>query len=456
MNPARILVVEDDPDMLDTIFEALRKAGHDPLRARSGPSGCEMLRTQNMDLVITDIRMPGLGGLEVLKCARETDSGLPVIIITGYPSVETAVASFRSGAVDFLVKPFTARQLLDVVDRALHGGRAREVDALLMSQIRDQLKQGGFLGRSPWVLRLYDQVRRLSELTAPILIVGEPGSGRQTVARALHAGSARANHPFVAFSPVGMSEADAMREFFGEPGEIVGGERWGAISRALHGVLFIDELTSLPAAAQERLGRLLERGWFSDKAGEGSIPDVRLMVALDHDPESTPGKTHPLLVRYAGTIRIAVPPLRERVEDIPLLARHFADSAAHRHGRTVEGFTADAIAALLRHPWSGNLRELRIVMERAVLAAREPLIRAEDLGLESVETKSASPAMGSYQYYREQVLDSLEMQYVEASLRAHHGNVSQTADALHIHRTSLQRLLRRHGLRSEDFRQSPA
>lgn len=462
MNTARILVVEDDPDMLETISEALRRANHDPQPARSGPQACELLKTQSLDLVITDIRMPGLGGLDVLKCAHETDAGLPVLMITGYPSVDTAVASFRTGATDYLVKPFTSKQLLESVDRVLQGARQREADAILMSQIRDQLKQGGILGRSPWTLRLYDQVRRLAALSAPILLVGEPGSGRQTVARALHAGSTRASHPFVLFGAMDLPESEVARELFGEPGEIVGTERWGAISRALHGVLFIDEIAALPSAAQERLGHLLERGWFSGQTESSSIPDVRLIASTSLDPESSVAQTsvcagrkleiHPLLLRYIGTVRVNVPPLRDRVEDIPVLARHFASVFAHRHGRDVAGLSADAIAALLRHPWPGNVRELRTVTERAVLAQQESLITAEDLGIQSVDSRPPASTMGTYHYYREQVLDTLEMQYVEAALRAHHGNVSQTADALQIHRTSLQRLLRRHGLRSEDFR----
>lgn len=451
MRPERILVVEDDPNLLATCAEVLQRAGYEVVTAASGEAAEADLRISAIDVVVADLKMPTMGGLEVLRIAKEADPDIIVILITGFPTVETAVEAMKSAAFDYLIKPFSMDQLLEVVGDSLERRRTREAYGVLRSQLRRSFSLSGIVGQTKRVFKLFDDVRKAALVDANVLILGESGAGKELLARAIHDNSARQGRPFLPITCAATPENLLEAELFGyDRGAFTGPQvtREGLLEAAEGGTLFLDEVSELSLRLQAKLLRALEERTVRRLAGRIPIPfDVRLMAATNRDihEELRRGRFREDLFFRLDVIEIAIPPLRDRREDIPLLTAHFLEACSAHHGKDIVGVTQGALNLLIRYDWPGNVRELKNAVERAVASAKRPFITPEDLP-PAVLIGAESQARSSFHEWKEKTLERLEKEFLEAALEEHGGNVTRAAKALGIHRSTLQRLMRRHKL----------
>jgi DNA-binding NtrC family response regulator len=443
----RILVVDDDAATLDVCVEVLKRAGYEPLTAGSGQAAAAILRAEVVDAIVVDLRMPNMGGLELLQVAKEVDPNLVAILMTGYPTVETAVGAMKFGASEYLVKPFSPEQLLQVVQSGLNVRKTKEAHGLLRGQLRRSLVLGGMLGQGHRMRRLFEDIRRAAAVDASVLILGESGAGKELVARAVHENSPRQGKPFVAINCAAIPENLLESELFGyERGAFTGAvvARPGLLETAAGGTMFLDEVCDLTPPLQSKLLRALEESTLRRVGGRSPIPlDVRFVAATNHDihQEVRAGRFREDLFFRLDVIELQVPPLRERREDIPLLATHLLETSSARLGKQLEGVTAEAMQLLVRYDWPGNVRELRNAMERAVAYARGPFVTPDDLPPAIV--RDADAQAPTFRQWKEKTLERLESDFLEKALEEHGGNVTRAAHALGIHRSTLQRLLRR-------------
>ena len=444
----RILVVDDDPDTRDMCAEVLRRNGYDVIRAESGRSAEALLRTSAVDVTVTDLKMPDVGGLEILRVAKEVDPNMVVILITAFPAVDTAVEGMKFGAAEYVPKPFSPQQLLDVVQNSLEMRRARESHGLLCSRLRRSFSLSGMVGQSRKVLALFDDIRRTAVVDAHVLILGESGTGKEPVARAIHANSRRRDRPFVPVNCSAIPENLLEAELFGfERGAFTGaaGPKAGLLQAADGGTLFLDEVCEMSVLLQAKLLRILEEGSVRRLgATKPAAFDVRFVAATNRDirQELTRQRFREDLFFRIAVIEVQVPPLRERREDVPLLAAHFLESCAAQSGKPIEGVSPAAMDVLIRYDWPGNVRQLKNAIERAVAYARGPFVVPGDLPPAVLDGAEREPPAG-FHVWRERALERLEREFLQTTLETHGGNVTRAAQALGIHRSTLQRLMRR-------------
>lgn len=419
--------------------------------AASGEAAEAVLRTSAIDVVVADLKMPTIGGLEVLRFAKETDPETVVILITGFPTVETAVEALKSSASDYLSKPFSMEQLLAVVERSLEKRRTEEAYGVLRSQLRRSFSLSGIVGRAGRMLKLFDEIRKAAAVDANVLILGESGSGKELVARAIHGNSARQSGPFLPINCAATPENHLEAELFGyDRGAFTGPQatREGLLEAADGGTLFLGEVCELSLRLQAKLFRALEERTVRRLAGRQPIPfDVRVMAATNSDirEELRRGRFREDLFFRLDVFEIPIPALRTRREDIPLLTAHCLGAASAHSGKEIVGITQGAMDLLVRYDWPGNVQELKNAVERAVASAKKPFITPEDLP-PAVLMGPEHQARSSFHEWKEKTLERLEKEFLEAALEAHGGNVTRAAKALGIHRSTLQRLMRRHKL----------
>jgi DNA-binding NtrC family response regulator len=447
----RILIAEDDPHMLDTWTEVLKQAGYEVMKACSGEGAERMLRTSAVDIVITDVKMPKMGGIDVLKIAKEIDPETAVILITAFPAVEAAVEAMKFGACDYLTKPFSVDQLLATVERSLEARRTKETYGVLGSQARRSLAERGVLGASRAMLSLCTDIRRAASVDANVLILGESGSGKEVVARAIHDVSHRRGNPFLPINCAAIPESLLEAELYGyERGAFTGAlvSREGLFEVADGGTIFLDEVCEVSPHLQAKLLRALEEGAVRRLGGRRPVAiEVRFMAATNRDirKELKEGRFREDLFFRLDVIEIQVPPLRDRRGDIPLLAAHFLEASSAQFGKRLEGITQPALELLTRHAWPGNVRELKNAIERAVAYARGPFITPTDLPA-AVAAGGGPEDLVGFHRWREHTIEELERKFLGRALREHGGNITQAARALGVHRSTLQRLIRRHKL----------
>ncbi len=447
----RVLVVEDDPDMRSTCSEVLKRAGYEVVSAGAGKVAEQILRTSTVDVVITDLKMPKVGGLDVLRVAKEADPATVVILITAFPTVETAVEAMKFGASDYLMKPFSGEQLLAVVEGSLEARRNKEAYGFLRSQLQRSFTLSGIIGRSPRMLRVFDDIRAAASVDAGVLILGESGAGKEVVARAIHDNSARGGKNFLAINCAAIPEHLLEAELFGyERGAFTGAHvsKEGLLEAADGGTLFFDEVCEMGPSVQAKLLRALEEGAVRRVGGLKAIPfDVRFMASTNRDihEEMKRGRFREDLFFRIDVIEIKIPPLRERLEDIPLLTAHFLEVHSSRYAKRIDGISREAMDLLTRYDWAGNVRELRNAIERAVAYAGGPFITKEDIPA-TVQTGAGDQDRFSFHEWREKTLERLEGEFLEKTLGEHDGNVTHAAKALGIHRSTLQRLMRKYSL----------
>ncbi len=450
--PTRILVADDDADVLHALRLLLSGEGYVVETATSPASVITAVESNDFDAALLDLNYArdttsGREGIELVARLRALDPTLPVIVMTAWGSVEGAVAAVRSGARDYVEKPWNNARLLATLgnqlelSRALRQGRRLELENRL-------LRRAGaprMIADAPVMRPVLELVARVGPSDANVLVTGEHGTGKELVARILHAASARATRAMVTVNVGGLSEGVFESELFGhERGAFTGAraERVGRFELADGGTLFLDEIANVPLAQQAKLLRVLQTGEF-ERVGSSRTRrvSVRLVSATNADlhAEVAAGRFREDLLFRINTVEIRLPPLRDRRDDIPLLAAEFLQRHAHRYGKSLEGFEPDAMQALLGHPWPGNVRELEHAIERAVLLAVGPRIQNAEIGLGLRE--AGGPAA-----FEKLTLDEVERELIRRALKRHDGNVSEAAKTLGLSRSALYRRLERHGL----------
>ena len=448
----RILVADDDGDVLHALRLLLKGEGYEVETATSPAGVMALVESSDFDAALLDLNYArdttsGREGIELVARLRALDSTLPVIVMTAWGSVEGAVAAVRSGARDYIEKPWNNGRLLATLQsqlelsRALRRGRRLEMENRL-------LRHDGaprMIAEAPVMRPVLELVARVGPSDANVLVTGEHGTGKELVARILHASSARAPRAMVTVNAGGLSEGVFESELFGhERGAFTGArtERVGRFELADGGTLFLDEIANVPIAQQAKLLRVLQTGEY-ERVGSSRTRrvSVRLVSATNADlhAEVAGGRFREDLLFRINTVEIRLPPLRDRREDIPLLAAEFLQRHARRYGKALEGFEPEAMESLLQHPWPGNVRELEHAIERAVLLAPGQRVGSSDIGLSLREASRA-------QAFERLTLDEVERELIRRALKRHDGNVSEAAKSLGLSRSALYRRLERHGL----------
>jgi len=444
----QVILIDDDPHLRQALCQTLDLAGLKVLPLAEANGLAERISRDWAGVVVSDIRMPGMDGLELLTHLHAQDPELPVLLITGHGDVPLAVQAMRTGAYDFLEKPFASDALLDSVRRAL-ALRALVLDnrSLRLALSDRQQLSARLVGQSSAMLRLREQIGALAGTKADVLILGETGSGKEVVARALHALSRRRNGPFVAINAGALAESVVESELFGhEPGAFTGAQkrRIGKFEFANGGTLFLDEIESMSLDVQVTLLRLLQERVVERLGGNQLIPlDIRVIAATKEDlrQAADQGRFRADLYYRLNVAPLRISPLRERGEDVLVLFQHFADEASARHGLALNVLQPGQRAQLLRHTWPGNVRELQNVAERFALG----LELALDEGASDGTTASDLEVSGNLS---EQV-EHFEKSLIAAELERSHSSMRSLAEALGVPRKTLHDKLRKHGLHFE-------
>ncbi|MDF1836841.1 MAG: sigma-54 dependent transcriptional regulator [Planctomycetota bacterium] len=458
MKVARILIVDDDLQHAESLADALDGERYSCQVAGSGKEGVEALEKEAFAVVLTDLRMSDLSGLEVLKQALVIRPDTAVLLITGHASIETAVDAMRSGAEDYLPKPVKLPELRSKVGRAVDRYELRTHNEELIRQnqnLRRQLdKRFGFegiLGHSPEIQRVLETLGQVASTSANVLILGESGTGKELVAQALHNNSPRADKNFVAVNSAAMSEGLIESELFGHvKGAFTGAlsDKVGRIGFADGGTLFLDEVGDMPIATQAKLLRVLETREVMPVGGNKATPvDIRLIAATHQDLRSMveQGGFREDLFYRLQVVSILLPPLRKRHGDVPLLVEHFIKEFAAQHGRDVTGITPEARSLMVRYPWPGNVRELRNAVENMVVLARETYLTVEDLP-EGIRGGGSASASGGGFLLEGASLAEVEQALIQANLELMGGNRQKTAQVLGMGERTLYRKIKEYGL----------
>jgi DNA-binding NtrC family response regulator len=463
MTRARVLVCDDKENFLKLFRRILPDDRFEVLTASDGDRALALLAATDVDVVVSDIRMPGADGLTVLREARARDPEVEVVLMTAYARVADAVEAMRQGAYDYLAKPFEPDEAVLVVERALERRRLRQQAHDLRRALEGIHRIDNLVARSPAMAPVIAMVRRAATSDVSVLLSGESGTGKEVVARAIHASGERSSGRFVAVNCGAIPEALLESELFGHvKGSFTGAtsDRRGLFEEAEGGTIFLDEIGDLPLAMQVKLNRALqERSVRRVGASEERPIDVRVIAATNVDIKArvASGQFREDLFYRLHVFHIALPPLRDRREDIPLLAGFLLERHARPGNRQIEGFTAEALSALVQFDWPGNVRELENVIERALAVSDGPRIELEALPEEVSSTlrPRVTRASETHLTYREVVdlaRDRVSREYLMSIMREVQGNVTEAARRAGMERESLHRLLRRYGVRSDEFK----
>ncbi len=453
MSEGRILVVDDDAVARDLLVEALRKEGYAVEAASGGAEALEAGKATRFDLVLTDMRMGQVDGLAVLRGFREFSPETSIVLLTAFGSMEGAIEAIKLGAYDYLAKPFKKEDITLVARRGIERSRLLSENAKYREVLRVSEDRSELVGASPPMLDVFKLVARVAPGKSTVLLQGESGTGKELVARAIHANSPRRDQPFVAVNCAALSETLLESELFGhEKGAFTGATeaRKGRFEVADGGTLFLDEIGDIPPATQVKLLRVLQERTFERVGGTRPVSvDVRLVSATHRDLAAMvkDGKFREDLYYRLNVVRIVLPPLRERREDVPVLARHFLAKYAGAVGRTFEGFHRQAMDGLERYQWPGNVRELENVVERVVSLSQGPLVMPDDLPPEIHRAASVAPQrMPGGESGDLLSLDEVERRHLAHVLQKTGGNKVQAAKILGIDRRTLYRMAERFGL----------
>ncbi|RIA21424.1 two-component system response regulator AauR [Ectopseudomonas oleovorans] len=433
-----VLIVEDDPHVLLGCQQALALEDIDSIGVGSAEEALQRVDEDFAGIVISDIRLPGIDGLELLTRLKQRDARLPVVLITGHGDIGMAVGAMRDGAYDFMEKPFSPERLVDVARRALEQrSLAREVSALRRQLAGRQALEQRIIGRSPAMQQLRELIANVADTNANVLIEGETGTGKELVARCLHDFSRRQSKQFVALNCGGLPESLFESEIFGHEAHAftgAGKRRIGKIEHADGGSLFLDEIESMPLGLQIKLLRVLQEHSLERLGSNQSIEvDCRVIAATksDLDELGKRGEFRSDLYYRLNVVTLELPPLRERREDIALLFEHFLQLAALRFDRAIPELDRHTLAALTAHDWPGNVRELRNVAERFALGL--PVFKKSG--------QADSHALGF-----NEAVEAFERNLLGAALERHAGNLSQAAQALGLAKTTLFDKVKKYGL----------
>jgi DNA-binding NtrC family response regulator len=443
-NEAGILVVDDEFSVRDSLAEWFKKDGYRAGSAKDAKEALQLLEQAAWDVVLLDIKMPGMDGLELQRRIREIDPNLTVIMITAYASVDTAVQALKEGAFDYITKPIDPDELSHLVKRATEQRRLLSENERLRENVELLATPSQIVGESPQMQKVLELSRSVAETDATVLIRGESGTGKELIAQCIHANSARRYFPIVPVNCGALPQSLLESELFGhEKGAFTGAQfrRKGKLEMADGGTLFLDEVGTLSPQTQVDLLRALETKEFTRLGGTKPIRvEFRVICATNQDLEQLvkEGPFREDLYFRLNVFTIFLPPLRERPEDIPLLAKHFLEKYSLQMNRAFAEFTPQAMDLLVRYRWPGNVRELANAVERAAVVGKPPTVRADDLPVQ-LTTQPPGPSSDS--------LSAVERRQVVQILERTGWNITRSADILGIDRATLYNKIKKHGLR---------
>jgi DNA-binding NtrC family response regulator len=449
----RILVVDDDATAGAVLAEVLTKAGYAVELARGGTEAVEKGQQIPIDLVLTDIKMPDMDGMAVLKRFREFSPETPIILLTAFGAIESAIEAIKGGAYDYISKPFKKDEVLLTIRRALDQRRLLCENLRYRQELRDRYQFSNIIGSSRAMIEVYKLVAKVANGRGPILLQGESGTGKELIARAIHYNGPRVNAPFVAVNCAALAESLLESELFGhEKGAFTGAVavKPGLFEEATGGTILLDEVGDMSPALQAKLLRVLQEQEIRRVGGDKSIPvDVRVLASTNRNLWAMVGKEQfreDLYYRLNG-VAITVPPLRDRREDIPMLAYHFIQKCATVNQKRVLGISPEALTILQQANWPGNVRELEHTIESAVIMASHEIILPDDLPIALRESVSVA---ATPEFPNLVTLEELEKQYLMRILNETRGNKTQAAKILGIDRRTLYRMAERFGLNLAD------
>jgi len=465
---AHVLIVDDEMNIRRVLAAMLKRDGYEVTTAADGEQALAVLQKTPVHVVVTDLVMPRVGGMELLRRVSADYPDVPVILITAHGSVDSAVAALKAGAFDYVTKPFEQEELRKVIAKA---ARANDLERQNVHEGSSEADRPPLVGESPAMRSIYDMVARVADSPSTVLITGESGTGKELIAKALHRGSTRRDKPLIKVNCAAIPKDLVESELFGyEKGAFTGavGSKPGRFELADGGTLFLDEIGEIPVEIQVKLLRALQESEFERVGGIKTLKvDVRLIAATNRDLKAliADGRFREDLFYRLAVVPIALPPLRERREDIPHLVQHFIEKYDRRLGKKVEGIEEEALQLLLGYAWPGNIRELENLMERSVLFADGPRIEASALP-DSLREKGAAapvpiaavgplgaiaaPSGASMKEIVRHAQAELERELITRALEETGGNVTRAAKRLQISRKSLQVKMKELGLRDAD------
>lgn len=464
----KVLIVDDERDMLIVLRKILnRKCKYEVKIADSGEAALAVLESWLPDVVLTDIRMSGMDGLEFLRRLLEVDSTISTIIMTGYGTIEMAVQALKDGAYDFFEKPFDNDKIVHAISRALERTFLLRENLHLQHQLTEHQRIPGFIGQSKKMSQALNLLGRLAPSTATVLIRGASGTGKELAARALHSMSKRASHKMITVNCPALPEHILESELFGyQKGAFTGADRDkdGLFLEADGSTILLDEIGDIPVSIQTKLLRVLQEKEIQPLGQTRTYKvDIRILASTNQDLEAKieRGEFREDLFYRLNVMTVTMPSLAEIRNDIPLLAQHFLEKYSEEHGRVDLEFSPEALQSLMRRPWKGNIRELQNTVNRAVLLSDSSCITPDALMTEEEAACGGSKYMGdasqlfdlSYKEAKEEILNRFNSVYLSNALNVSAGNVSAAARKCCMERQALQRLLRRFGIKSQEFRQ---
>jgi two-component system response regulator AtoC len=433
-NKAKILVVDDEAIIRDSLRDWLNDTGYNVFTAQNGAQALETIEREKPRIVIADLVMPGMDGIELMKRAKEISPDIEVIIITAYGSIPTAITAIREGAYDYIQKPFCPERAEILIAKLVERQRLIEENLSLHQKLEERYRFENIIAKSSRMQQVIEAIKVVANSNATVLITGETGTGKELVARAIHSQSQRHDKPFIAVSCAALPETLLESELFGhEKGAFTGAyaQKKGKFEIANHGTLFLDEIGEMSANIQVHLLRVLEEKEFTRVGGNEPIKvDVRVISATNRDMKEAvaKGQFREDLYYRLNVVNIELPPLRERREDIPLLAQHFLKKFALENKKEVTDFSPEATDFLLRYDWPGNVRELENAIERAVILAKKPVIEIDDLPQQTLLGHPIS---------LEKNLRQVEKNHIVNVLTQTKGNYTEAAKVLGISRMTL-------------------
>jgi DNA-binding NtrC family response regulator len=441
---AKILIVDDEAIIRESFHDWLSDAGYQVFTAENGFQALEIIERERLGIVIADLVIPGMDGIELMKKAKEIIPNMGVIIITAYGSIPTAIAAMREGAYDYIEKPFCPERVELLIEKIVEHQGLIEENLSLHQKLEERYRFENIIAKSAPMQRVIEVIKIVAKSNATILITGESGTGKELVARAIHSQSQRRDKPFIAVSCAALPESLLESELFGhEKGSFTGAytQMKGKFEIANRGSLFLDEIGDMSANIQVHLLRVLEEKEFTRVGGNELVKvNARVIAATNKDLKQAVanGEFREDLYYRVNVVTIELPPLRDRKEDVPLLAQHFLKEFAVENQKDITGFSTDAADFLFKYDWPGNVRELENAIERAVILARSPSIQVTDLPQEGRLTAGSAP--------QGEVLKEVEKNHILKTLIETRGNYSQTARILGISRMTLYNKVRAYAL----------
>src|SRR5579859_6365262 len=452
-----ILIVEDEAKMRRLLELDLGEDGFTTLSAADAESGLKLLREQPVDIVVTDLKLPGMGGLEFLQAAKRLNAALPVVVMTAFGSIETAVEAMKAGASDYVLKPFSLAEMRMVLHKELDVGKLREENRSLREALGQRYAHPNVVARSARMQEVLAMVERVAQTNSTVLLGGESGVGKDLIARAIHEKSRRASGPFIKINSTAIPENLLESELFGyEKGAFTGAaaSKPGKFELADKGTLFLDEIGDVPPATQVKLLRVLQEREFERLGGTKTVKvDVRMIAATNRDLRAAleQGTFREDLFYRLNVVPISIPPLREHKEDIPYLTDYFIERFARDSGKPITGITAAAQKILMEFHWPGNVRELENIIERAVALSSGTVLDVSDIRLDRAPSASAAMGAGAAVPFppEGQTLEQFEDDIIKEALHRANGNKSQAARLLGLSRNALRYRLAKIGVPDE-------